>query len=70
MRLIFARMHNNSEANGTVHEVHKQLSGRPCAETSPAYSVMALVQFTRSSQMSANNVHYGNVMVHTTTETL
>jgi hypothetical protein len=47
-RLTIACVHDRFEADGTVHEVHKQRSGRPCSATSPASSAVVLEQFTRS----------------------
>jgi hypothetical protein len=52
-RLTVARICNKFEADGTVHDVHKQRAGRPGRATSPASSGMVLVQFIRSPQKSA-----------------
>jgi hypothetical protein len=51
--LTIARIRLRFEADGTVHDVHKQISGKPCTATSPAFSAMVLEQFTGSPQKSA-----------------
>jgi hypothetical protein len=51
-RLTTACIPDKFEANGTVHDVHKQRSGRPYTATSPASSSTVLEHFTRSPQKS------------------
>jgi hypothetical protein len=41
-----ARIQEKFEADGTVHDVHKQRSGRPRIVTSPASSAVVLQHFT------------------------
>jgi hypothetical protein len=41
------------EADGAVHDVHKQRSRRPCTATSPASPAMVLEQYTWSPLKSA-----------------
>jgi hypothetical protein len=43
--LTIACMHDKFEADGTVHDVHKQRSGRSCTATSLASSAVVLEQF-------------------------
>jgi hypothetical protein len=44
---------NNCVTDGTVHDVYKQRSGRPCTATCPTSSAMVLEQFIWSPQKSA-----------------
>jgi hypothetical protein len=43
-----AHIHDRFETDGTVHDVYKQRSGRPCTLKHPTSSAMALEQFTWS----------------------
>jgi hypothetical protein len=52
-QLTIARIRDEFEADGTVHDVHKQRSVSPGTATSPASSAMTLEQFTRSPLKSA-----------------
>jgi hypothetical protein len=51
-RLTIAHIHDKFEANGTVHDGHKQRSGKPCTATGPTSSAMVLEQFRWSPQKS------------------
>jgi hypothetical protein len=51
-RLTIAHIHDKFEADGTVHDGHKQRSGKPWIATGPSSSAMVLEQFTQSSQKS------------------
>jgi hypothetical protein len=46
IRLIISCICDRFEADGTVHDVHKQRSGKPCIATSPTSSAMVFQQFT------------------------
>jgi hypothetical protein len=47
-------IHDRFEADGTVHDVHKPRSGRPCTAMNPTSSAMVLEQFIWSPQKSTN----------------
>jgi len=51
-RLTIECIHDKFETHGTVCDVHKGRSGRPCTATSPASSAKVLEQFTCSPQKS------------------
>jgi hypothetical protein len=53
MQLTVARIHDKFEAKGTMHDVHREISGRPCTATSPTFSAVMLEQFMWSPQKSA-----------------
>jgi hypothetical protein len=56
-RLTIARIRDKFEADVTVHDVNKQISGRTCTATSPASSAMVLEHFIPSPQSPQGNGH-------------
>jgi hypothetical protein len=77
-RRTIARIRDKFGADGTVHDVHKQRSGRPRIATSPASSAVVLQHFTQprfrhqfplpfESCLKMRDFTYNKMVLHLTT---